>query len=100
MKTEEQIEAWLDELEGIRPPKPKTVVNQGEVVRDADPHVSRADPNYPNSNGGVVKVRRSDFVTVNMDLYEAQQRQKAEDRRLRRSLDPFRLGHWDDPQND
>ena len=94
MKSSEQIEAWLDELEGIRPPKPKAVVVEDQVVRDADPHVSRADPNYSGSDEGVVRVRRSDFVTINMGLWEAQQREKKEARRLRRALDPYRLGHW------
>jgi|SRR5215831_2811917 len=95
MKTQEQeVEAWLEEIEGIKPPKPKTVVNDGEVVRDADPRVSRVDPNYPTSDEGVVRVRRSDFVTINMGLWEAQQEQKREDRRQRRMLDPYRLGHW------
>ena len=95
MKTSEQLEAWLDEIEGISPPKPKAVVVEDQVVRDADPYVSRADPNSPGSDGGVVRVRRKDWVTVNMGLYEAQQRQRVEDRRLRRMIDPFRLGHWD-----
>jgi hypothetical protein len=95
MKTAEQFEAWLDEIEGIGPPKPKAVVIADQVVRDADPYVSRADPNSPGSNGGIVRVRRSDFVTINIPLWEAQQRQKAEDRRQRRMIDPFRLGHWD-----
>ena len=96
-----ELVALLEKALGLTPKpklKAKAVVSEGEVVRDADVRVSPADPNYPNSNEGTVRVRRSDFVTVNMDLYEAQQRQKAEDRRLRRSLDPFRLGHWDEPE--
>jgi len=79
------------------PPKPKAVVNDGEVVRDANVRVSPADPNYRGSDEGFVRVRRSDYVTINMELYEAQQRQKAEDRRQRRMLDPYRLGHWNEP---
>ena len=94
MKSSEQIEAWLDELEGIRPPKPKAVVVEDQVVRDADPHVSRADPNYPESDEGVVRVRRSDFVTISVEVWKAQMREKKEARRLRRALDPYRLGHW------
>jgi len=41
-----------------------------------------------------VKVRRRDFVTINMELYEAQQAAKREDRLRRRLIDPARLGHW------
>ena len=99
MKSSEQIEAWLDELEGIRPPKPKAVVVEDQVVKDAEAHVSGADPNYPGSDGGVVRVRRSDFVTINMGLWEAQQREKKEARRLRQALDPCRLGHWGPTDN-
>jgi hypothetical protein len=94
-KTSEQLEAWLDEIEGIRPPKPKAVVVEDRVVRDANPHVSTADPNYPGSDGGVVRVRRADFVTINMRAYEEQQWLKAEDRRHRKEIDPCRMGHWD-----
>jgi hypothetical protein len=58
--------------------------------------VAPTDPNYRGSADGVVRVKRNDFVKVNIGLYEAQQRQKAEDRLLRRQIDPFRLGHWGD----
>ena len=67
-----------------------------EIVRDADVKVSDADPNYPKSEEGMVRVRRSDYVTIRMDLWEEQQRQKAEDRRHRRMIDPCRMGHWDE----
>jgi len=90
--TSEQLKAWLDELEGIRPPKPKAVVVEDQVVRDANSHVSRADPNYAASDDGVVKVRRRDWVTVRIDLWEEQMRQRREERRIRRALDPCRLG--------
>jgi hypothetical protein len=60
-KTLEEFEAWLDEMDGIKPQKPKAVVEEGEVVRDADPHVSVDDPNYSASEEGVVKVRREDW---------------------------------------
>jgi len=90
-----QLIAELEELIGpTKMEKPKIVANEEGVIRDADPHVSRIDKNYPFSDEGVVRVRRSDFVTVNMDLYEAQQEAKREDRRRRRILDPYRLGHW------
>ena len=97
-KTAELV-ALMEKALGLTPkpkPKPKVVVSEEGVVRDADVRVSPADPNYHGSNEGVVRVRRSDFVTINMELWEAQQQAKREDRRLRRSLDPFRLGHWDD----
>ena len=90
-----ELIAALEDLIGPRRmSKPKVVVSESEVVRDAEPHVSRADPNYARSDGGVVRVRRSDFVTIKMELWEAQQRDKREERRLRRAIDPYRLGHW------
>jgi len=97
-KTAELV-ALMERALGLTPkpkPKPKVVVSEEGVVRDADVRVSPADPNYRGSDEGVVRVRRSDFVTINMDLWEAQQEAKREERRLRRSLDPFRLGHWNE----
>src|SRR5262245_3490265 len=93
-KTAELV-ALMEKALGLapRPPvKPKVVTNEGEVVRDADVKTSPADPNH--SGDGIVRVRRKDFVTINMELWEAQQREKAEERRMRRMLDPYRLGHW------
>ena len=91
-----ELIAALEELIGPKQmARPKVVTRDSEVVRDADPHVSRADPNYDRGGGGVVRVRRNDFVTINMELYEAQQAAKREDRLRRRMIDPFRLGHWD-----
>jgi len=88
-----ELIAALEELIGPkRMARPKVVIRDADVVRDADPHVSRADPNYARSDGGVVRVRRNDFVRINMELYEAQQEAKREDRRIRRMLDPCRLG--------
>ena len=90
-----ELIAALEELIGPkRMERPKVVVSENDVVRDAEPHVSRADPNYARSEGGVVRVRRSDFVRINMEVWEAQQQEKREQRRLRRALDPYRLGHW------
>jgi len=92
-----EIVALLEKMLGLTPkpkPKAKAVVNHGEVVKDADVRVSPADPNYHGSEEGVVKVRRKDFVTINMELWEAQQQEKAQARRMRRALDPYRLGHW------
>ena len=83
--TNEEIEAILDEICGPKPkPKPKVVANEGEVVRDAEVQVSPKDPNYRGSEEGVVKVRRSNFVTINMAVWEAQQEDKREARRRRR----------------
>jgi len=92
-----ELVALLEKALGLTPkpkPKPKVVVSEEGVVRDADVRVSPADPNYRGSDEGVVRVRRSDFVTINMELYEAQQREKREDRLRRKALDPARLGHW------
>jgi hypothetical protein len=87
----------LEQVLGLAPPpeqKPKVVMKDGEVVRDAVVRVSPHDPNYSKSDGGVVQVRRNDFITIRMDLYEQQMREKAEERIRRRALDPERLGHW------
>jgi len=92
-----ELVALMEKALGLTPkpkPKPKVVTNDGEVVRDAIVRVGPADRNYPKSEEGVVRVRRSDFVTINMELYEAQQEDKREARRARRRLDPYRLGHW------
>jgi hypothetical protein len=90
--TKAEVLAIVDDIWGPGPPKPKVVVADDQVVRDAEPHVSKADPNYSKSQGGVVRVRRSDFVTINIGAWEEQMRQKKEERRLRRALDPCRLG--------
>ena len=88
-----ELIAALEELIGPRPlSRPKVVTRDNDIVRDADPHVSRADPNYVQSEQGVVRVRRSDWVTVRVDLWEEQTRQKREERLRRRALDPCRLG--------
>jgi hypothetical protein len=88
-----ELIAALEELIGPRPmPRPKVVTRDNDVVRDADSHVSRVDPNYASSEQGAVRVRRSDFVTIRMDLWEEQKRQRREERLRRRALDPCRLG--------
>ena len=92
-----ELLALLEQVLGLTPgppPKPKVVTSEAVVVRDADVKVSPDDPNYASSDEGVVRVRRSDWVTVRVDLWEEQQRQRREERRRRRELDPFRLGHW------
>jgi hypothetical protein len=94
--TRAEVKAIIEEIWGPPPPKPKPkiVVEEAEVIRDADVKVSPHDPNYPNSQEGVVRVRRSDFVTINMTVWEEQQRQKRIDRLRRKALDPARLGIW------
>jgi hypothetical protein len=91
-----ELIAELEEVIGRkRMPRPKVVTtDELGVVRDADVKVSAADHNYMEDDGGVVRVRRSDFVTINMAAYEEQRRWRREERRKRRSLDPSRLGHW------
>jgi len=92
-----EIVALLEKALGLNPkpkPKPKVVTSEAAIVRDADVLVSKSDPNYPGSDEGVIRVRRTDFVTLRMDLYEEQQHQRREDRLRRRMLDPCRLGHW------
>ena len=78
-----ELVAALIKLMGLPPPpkpKPKEVVSDGEVFRDAVVH-------------GDEKVRRN-CVVIRMDLWQEQQRQKEEDRRHRREIDPSRYGHW------
>ena len=98
-----ELLARLEKIMGLAPKlpeKPKVVMNEGEAVRDAVVRVSPHDPNYSGSDGGVVRVRRSDYVTIRMDLYEQQQREKAEDRRRRRELDPYRMGLYGPVEDD
>ena len=88
-----EIEARLEAIIGPMPrPKPKVISRDDVgVIRDADVHVSRADPNA-TGEAEVVSVRRDDFVTVNMAGYERQQTERARDRTFRRNLDPFNIG--------
>jgi hypothetical protein len=88
-----EIDAMMEEICGPMPmPKPKAVVVEDKVVRDADVKVSEKDKNYRGS--GVVQVRRPEWVTVNMAAYEEQQRWKAEEKRRRKEFDPCRQGLW------
>jgi hypothetical protein len=96
-----ELKAMLEEAIGgplPRATRPKVVTSKieatSEVVRDADVKVSKADPNYSESEGGEVRVRRNDWVTINMRAYEEQMYQRWEDRRHRRLIDPCRMGHW------
>jgi hypothetical protein len=92
--TDAEVDAILDEIWGPSPPKPKpkAVTSDGTVIRDAIVRVGPTDPNYDRSDGGVVTVRRKDWVKINMEAYERQMGEKREDRRIRRQLDPCRLG--------
>jgi hypothetical protein len=95
-----EIEAMLDEFFGPVPlPKPKAVVVEDKVVRDADVHISRADANAAGVDE-VLEVRRADYVTINMAAYERQVEEKCEARRRRRELDPFRLGLYGPPDEE
>ena len=94
LSPEQKKKLWakLDKIVGPKPlPKPKVVTQDGFVIRDAEVHVSQADPNAKPEDE-IVFVRRDDFVTVNMVEYERQQAEREGDRRLRRHLDPFRIG--------
>jgi hypothetical protein len=74
-------------------PKPK-VVTRDDLgnIRDADVHVSRADPNSASGQDKVVEVRRPDWVTVNIPAWEQQQAEKRAEREWRHNLDPYKLG--------
>jgi hypothetical protein len=96
-----ELKAMIEEAIGgplPRVTRPKVVASkiegESEIVRDADVKVSRIDPNH-DGDRGEVSVRRAGFVTINMEAWEEQQRQKAEVRRHRRMIDPCRLGIWD-----
>jgi hypothetical protein len=89
-----QILRELEPILGPPPvPKPK-VVTRSDVgtIRDADVHVSRADPNAVDGQEMKVEVRRPDWVKINMAAYEAQRADEAADRRRDRELDPYKLG--------
>jgi hypothetical protein len=90
-----ELKAELERMLGPKArPRPKVVVRDDlGTVRDADVHVSRADVNAAGQDR-VVEVRRPDWVTINMDVYERQLAERAEERRQRRALDPCGLGHW------
>jgi hypothetical protein len=83
-------------------PKPKAVVVEDQVVRDADVEVSRADKNSPMGDDKVVRVRRPDYVTINMAEYERQRNEKAAERQRRKwereynNLDPLIWGYDED----
>jgi bifunctional pyridoxal-dependent enzyme with beta-cystathionase and maltose regulon repressor activities len=83
-------------------PKPKTVVVKDQVVRDADVEVSKADKNYPTSEDKVVRVRRPDYVRIDMAAYERQRAEKAAERQRRKweheylNLDPLIWGYDED----
>ncbi len=72
---EAEIERDVEEIIGRRPlPKPKVVArNDLGPIRDADVHVSRADPNS-GGEARVVQVRRPEWCTINLEAYEQQQR--------------------------
>jgi hypothetical protein len=87
-----EIKADLEEILGPTPlPKPKVVIEEDVLVRDADVHVSRADANSKGRDE-VVQVRRPDWVTIDLAAYGRQCAERAEERRRRRELDPCRLG--------
>jgi hypothetical protein len=99
--TAEEVKAILDRIWGPpQRPKPKVVTSDAAVIRDADVQVAPDDPNYPKSEQGMVRVRRSNFVTLRIDLWEEQQRQKRAEKLHRRQLDPYRLGHWGSEDED
>ena len=85
------IDAEVNELFGdlIGKPKPRTkvVTKEDQVIRDADVAVSKADKNYPSGEDKVVRVRRPDFVTINIAEWERQREEKAAYKRYLRNLD-------------
>jgi len=82
------------------PPKPKVVTSGGDVIRDAVVRVAPEDPNAKGRDDRIVEVKRADFVTVNIPLWERQQAERARERQRWRELDPCRLGHWGSSDED
>lgn len=90
-----ELEAELDELFGLVPtlPKPKVITRDDRgTIRDADVHVSRADPNAAEDADRVVQVRRDDWVTIDDAAALRQFWDREAARRRARELDPFRMG--------
>jgi len=99
--TPEQL-AELHALLGVKPKprlaKPKVVVSDDRVIRDAD--VGPLSPTDPNAKGGKdrVAVRRADgWGEFRVDpayerAWHEREYDKALDRQQRRALDPCRLG--------
>ena len=92
-----ELKALLDEIIGPKPiPKPKVVVSDKRVIRDADVVVSPKDPNAKRGKAETVRVRRPDTFApsvIDAQWWDRQQSQTA-DRQRRRDADPFNLGHW------
>jgi hypothetical protein len=112
-----EVEALLDGILGPepkpQPPKPKVVVSDAVVVRDADVVVSPTDVNAKRRGGDTgVRVRRATPMRaepplppmgpgeVRIDMgaaqyqWEINRADRLTDRAYRRSLDPFDYGHW------
>jgi hypothetical protein len=86
-----QIRAILYPKSKPPPAKPKIVTSDGTTISDAVVRVAPEDPNA-RGNDRIVEVRRSDWVTINLVEYERQCADRAEEKRFRRQLDPYRLG--------
>ena len=101
---ERKAELWLfwEDLLGPMPmPKPKVVTRDDlGTIRDADVHVSRADPNAVDGVHRTVEVRRPDYVTINIPEWEWQQEEKRKEREERRRLDPYKLGLYGPTDDD
>jgi hypothetical protein len=91
---EAELDAELLALFGPppRPPKPKVVVSDGVVVRDADVVVSAKDPNA--GRGEVVAVRRPDWITINMAVAENQWSERLQRQAARPGKDVDPMGVW------
>ena len=73
----ESLEKWIEHLR--QEPKKR---ERGRRMNEEKPW------------GWPIAPNRSDQVTIRIDLWAEQQAEKEADRRKRRELDPFRLGHW------
>jgi hypothetical protein len=100
-KAELWAELWEDLLGPMPMPKPKVVTRDDlGTIRDADVHVSRADPNATGDQHRTIAVRRPDYVTINIAEWEWQQEEKRQERLERHRLDPVKYGHWGPTDDD
>jgi len=96
-----ELRAEVQKLFGpYQKPKPKVVVSDGRVVRDADVVVSPRDPNAWHDKATSIQVRRPDpeWLGDAEKQLIAQHRQRSANARLRQEADPFGYGHWSSPE--
>jgi hypothetical protein len=97
--TKRDIDKMVEEIFGRRaPPKPKVVVSDGRVVREAVVTVAPEDINARYNTDRRLEVRRTTLSPMSEAdaKFWAEDRARAERERLRQAADPFGQGHWND----